>query len=85
MLLPQGSQSSTLENHMLFIANSTTAASQTNPVSPVYMASTNQTASSNSQAMTAQRKLQKPLHAPPRNRKLAISLIVYESSDAEGK
>ena len=47
MLLPQGSQSSTLENHMLFIANSTTVASQTNPVSPVYMASTSQTASSN--------------------------------------
>ena len=78
MLLPQGRQSSTctLENHMLFIANSTTVASQTNPViiSPVYMAS--ETASSNWQAMTAQPKLQKPLHAPPRNWKLAIPFYV---------
>ena len=54
MLLPQRSQGSTLKNHMLFIANSTTVASQTNPASPVYMASTSQTASSNWQAMTAQ-------------------------------
>ena len=69
MLLPERSQGSTLKNHMLFITNSTTVASQTNPVSPVHMASTCQTASSNWQAMTAQPKLQKPLHAPPRNRK----------------
>ena len=40
MLLPQGSQSSTVENHMFFIANSITVASQTNPVSRVYMAMT---------------------------------------------
>ena len=72
MLLPQRSQRSTLENHMLFIANSTTVASQTNPVSPVYMGSTSQTASSNWQAMTAQPKLQKSLHAPPRNRQLTV-------------
>ena len=31
-------------NHALFIANSATIASQTDPVSPVYMASTSQTA-----------------------------------------
>ena len=37
MLLPQRSQGSTLKNHMLFIANSTTVASQTNPASPVDM------------------------------------------------
>ena len=43
-----------VQNHMPFIANSTTVASQTNPASPVYMASTSQTASSNWQAMTAQ-------------------------------
>ena len=57
---------------MLLITDSTTVASQTNPVSPVHMASTSQTAKSNRQAMTAQPKLQKPLHAPPRNRKLTI-------------
>ena len=34
MLLPQRSQGGTLENRVLFIANSTTVASQTNPVSP---------------------------------------------------
>ena len=61
MLLPQRSQGSTLKNHMLFITNSTTVASQTNPVSPVHMANSSQTASSNRQAMTAQPKLQKPL------------------------
>ena len=72
MLLPQRSYGSTLKNHMLLITNSTTVASQTNPVSPVHMASTSQTANSNRQAMTAQPKLQKPLHAPPRNRKLTI-------------
>ena len=72
MLLPQRSSGSTFENHMRCIANSTTVANQTNPVSPVYMASTSQTASSNWQAMTAQPHLQKPLHAPPRNRKLTI-------------
>ena len=72
MLLPQRGQGSTLKNHMLLITNSTTVASQTNPVSPVHMASTSQTASSNGQAMTAQPILQKPLHAPPRNRKLTI-------------
>ena len=59
MLLPQRRQGSAalraLEDHMLFIANGTTVASQTNPVSPVYMASTSQTASSNWQAMTAQK------------------------------
>ena len=31
------------ENHMLFVANSTTVASQANPVSPVYMASNDRT------------------------------------------
>ena len=62
----------TLKNHMLLIANNTTVASQTNHGSPVYMASTSQTASSNWQAMTAQPKLQKLLHAPPRNLKLTI-------------
>ena len=72
MLLPQRSQSGTLKNHMHFIANSTTVASQTNPVSPVQMASASQPASSNWQAITAQPKLQKSLHAPPRNRKLTI-------------
>ena len=72
MLLPQGSQSSSLENDVLFIADSTTVASQTNPVSPVYMASTSYTADNNWQAMTAQPKLQKSLHAPPGNRKLTI-------------
>ena len=35
MLLPQRSCGSTLKNHMLLITNSTTVASQTNPVSPV--------------------------------------------------
>ena len=69
MLLPQRSQGGTLEN---FVAKSTTVASQTNPVSPVYMASSSQPASSNRQAMTAQPKLQKLLHAPPQNRKLTI-------------
>ena len=44
---------------LLFVANSTIVAGQANPVSPVYMASTSQTASSNWQAMTAQPKLQK--------------------------
>ena len=62
--MPQRSQGGTLENHMLFIANGTTVESQTNPVSPVYMASANQPAKSNWQAMTAQPKLQKLLHAP---------------------
>ena len=38
MLLPQRSQGSTLKNHMLLIANGATVASQTHPVSPVYMA-----------------------------------------------
>ena len=42
MLSPQRSQGGTLENHMHFIANSTTVASQTNPVSPVYMVSASQ-------------------------------------------
>ena len=37
-------QYSVTGNHMLFIANSTTVASQTNPVSPVYKASTSHTA-----------------------------------------
>ena len=32
MLLPQRSQDGTLQNHMHFIANSTTVASQTNPM-----------------------------------------------------
>ena len=72
MLLPQRSQGSTLKNHMLLIANTTTVASQTDPISPAHMASTSQMASNNRQAMTAQPKLQKPLHAPPRNRKLTI-------------
>ena len=71
MLLPQRRQGSTLENRLLFIANSTTVASETNPVIPVYMASNSQI-SSNWQAMTAQPKMQKSLHAPPRNRKLTI-------------
>ena len=65
MLLPQRSQGGTLEIRMHFVANSTTVASQTNPVSPVCMASASQPASSNWQAMTAQLKLQKSLHAPP--------------------
>ena len=41
MLLPQRSYGGTLKNHMLLITNSTTVtvASQTNPVSPVHMAS----------------------------------------------
>ena len=51
-------------------ANSTTVTSQTNAVSLVSMASNRQMTSSNWQAMTAQPKLQKVLHAPPRNRKL---------------
>ena len=59
MSLLQWRQDSALENHMLFIANSTAVASQTHPVSPVYMASASQTASSNGQAMTAQPELQK--------------------------
>ena len=46
MLLPQRSQGSTLKNHMLLIANTTTVASQTDPISPAHMASTSQTASS---------------------------------------
>ena len=70
MLLPQGSQGGALKNHMHFIANSTSVASQTNPVSPVHIASASQPASSNWQAMTAQPKLQKSLHATPRNREL---------------
>ena len=65
---------STLKNPMHFIANSTSVASQTNSVSPVYMDSASQPASSNWQAMAAQPKLQKLLHAPPRNRKLTILL-----------
>ena len=52
MLLPQRGQGGTFKNHMHFIANSTTVASQTNPVSPVHMASASQPASSNWQAMT---------------------------------
>ena len=72
MLLPQRSQGSTLKNHMLLIANSTTVASQTDPIRPAHMASTSQTTRSNWQAMTAQPKLQKLLHAPLRNRKLTI-------------
>ena len=47
MLLPQRSQGSTLKNHMLLIANTTTVASQTDPISPAHMASTSQTANSN--------------------------------------
>ena len=58
MLLPQRSQGGTLKNHMHLVANSTTAASQTNPVSPVYMASASRPTSSNQQAMTAQPTLQ---------------------------
>ena len=74
VLLPQRSPGGTLENHTLFIANSITAVSQTDPVSPVYMASASLPASNNWQAMTctAQPKLQKSLHAPPRNRKLTM-------------
>ena len=72
MLLPQRSQGSTLKTHMLLVANTTTVASQTDSISPAHMASTSQTASSNRQAITAQPKLQKSLHAPPRNRKLTI-------------
>ena len=67
MMLPRRSQGSTLENHMHFLANSSTVASQPNPVSPVHMASTSQTASSSGRAMTTQPKLQKALHAPSRN------------------
>ena len=59
MLLPQRCQGAILGNRMHFIANCTTVARQTNPVSPVYMASASQPASSNWQAMTAQPKLQK--------------------------
>ena len=59
MLLPQRSQGSTLKNHMPLMANSTTVASQKDPVSPLHMASTSQTATSNWQAMTAQPRLQK--------------------------
>ena len=44
---------------MLLIANTTTVASRTDPISPAHMASTSQTASGNWQAMTAQPKLQK--------------------------
>ena len=58
-LLPQRSQGGTLKKHMHFVANSTTVASQTDPVSHVYMASASQPASGNWQAMTAQSKLQK--------------------------
>ena len=39
MLLPQRSQGSTLKNHMLLIANTTTVASQTDPISSAHMAS----------------------------------------------
>ena len=57
-----------------------TVASQTDPIaiiiSPAHMASTSQTASSNRQAMTAQPKLQKSLHAPPRNRKLNCQYLL---------
>ena len=70
MLSSQRGQGGTFKNHMHFITNSTTVASQTNPVSPVHMASASQPASSNWQAMTAQPKLQKSLHATPRNREL---------------
>ena len=35
MLLPQRSYGSTLKNHMLLITNSTTVASQTNPVKQI--------------------------------------------------
>ena len=52
MLLPQWSQGSTLRSHVPIIADSISVANQTNPVGPVYMASTSQTASSNRQAMT---------------------------------
>ena len=91
MLLPQRSQGGTLKNHMLFIASRTTVASQTNLVSPVYMASAKQPVSRNWQAMTAQPKLQKWLHAPPRNRKVTIPptlairlkpLLVHAYADA---
>ena len=84
-LLPQRSQGSPLKNHMLFISNGTvvTVTSQTNPVSPVDMASTSQTAISNWQAMTAQPKLQKWLHVPPRNRKLTISPTGYRKEEEE--
>ena len=68
MSLPQRGQGGTLKNQMHFIANSTTGASQTNPVSPVHMASASQPASSNWQAMTAQPKLQNSLHAPDMRR-----------------
>ena len=70
MLLPQRIEGGTLKIHMLFIGNSTTVASQTNPVNPVYMASASQPANNSRQAMITQPNLQKMLHAPPRNRKL---------------
>ena len=57
---------------MLFVANSPTVASQTNSVSPVYMASTSQTASSSWQAKTTWLRLQKALHAPARKKKVTI-------------
>ena len=60
-----------------FIANNATVANHTNPVSPVYIASTSQTASSNQQAMTAQPKLHKALHAPPTNWKLTTCSHVF--------
>ena len=72
MSLPQKAKGCTLKSHVLFIANSPAVASQTNPVRPVHMANTSQTAGGNWQGMPAQPKLQKALHAPPRNRKLTV-------------
>ena len=65
MLLPQRSQGSTLEASIIQYCNVVYNVDQTNPVSPVYMASTSQTASRHYQAVTPQPKLQKAL----RNRK----------------
>ena len=66
---------------MLLIANITTVASQTYPISPAHMASTSQTASSNGQAMTAQPKLQKSLHACASQKQEAdnTSYVVYKA------
>jgi len=50
---PQRCKGNTLKNKVPFIPNSTSVATRANPLSPVNMTRTSQTANSNRQTMTA--------------------------------
>ncbi len=72
ILLPNCLESWTLKHHVQFICNSHTTTMRADPIGSGNMLSPSKTPKNNWQLMRAQPKLEKPLHAPTRNRQLTI-------------